>query len=179
MIAIGEHCMLREVRLSDAEDLFKLGQDAKVMQYYGMEPYTHIEEALDEIAWFESLERENKGFRWVIVDKDDVYIGNIGVFNFDARHNRVELGYKLARSYWGKGIMSQCIQTVLKQCFEVKYYNRVEAIVDPRNEGSRQVLLKNGFTYEGRLREYEFEKGQYIDVDMFSVLQSDYYVMNK
>jgi ribosomal-protein-alanine N-acetyltransferase len=47
-------------------------------------------------------------------------------------------------------------------------------LVDKRNEGSKVVLLRNNFQFEGVLREYEFEHGKYIDLEMYSILGKDF-----
>jgi len=53
-------------------------------------------------------------------------------------------------------------------------YNRIEAQVDSRNEGSKKVLLKNNFTCEGILREYEYENDEYIDINIYSILHKEF-----
>jgi len=53
-------------------------------------------------------------------------------------------------------------------------YNRIEALVDTRNEGSKIVLLRNQFQHEGTLREYECEHGQFVDLEMYAILRKDY-----
>ncbi|CAM3794766.1 GNAT family N-acetyltransferase [Mesobacillus zeae] len=178
MSAIFENEMirLRDAVLNDAEELLHTNNDDEVMMYYGKNPYNQdIQGARDEILWFRSLLAENKGVRWVIADKaSNQYIGDIGVFNFEPDHNRAELGFKLQKKYWNKGIMRVCIQQVLEFAFEEKSYNRIEALVDPRNIGCQKTLKKNGFQLEGALREYEFERGQYIDLQMYSILRREF-----
>ena len=165
---------LREAKPSDAQRLFEVSCDEDVMEYYGTEAYTSIEQAYHELDWFHELSATKTGFRWVIADEHDMYIGNIGVFGFDPKNNRVEMGYQLDKSYWGKGIMTDAIQTVLYHCFNQYYYNRVQAVIDPLNIGSRRVLEKNGFVREGLLRDYEFERGHYVDIEMYAILAKDY-----
>jgi ribosomal-protein-alanine N-acetyltransferase len=166
---------MREPRLGDAIELMRTTNDADVMRYYGMEPYREIKEAEAEIEWFLGLFREGSGGRWVIADKvRDAYIGDVGIGPLNRRHNRIEIGFKLKKEYWGKGIMTACIGHVLDFGFRAKGYNRIEAVVDPRNEGSRRTLIKCGFKYEGLLREYEAEHGGYVDLEMHSVLKREY-----
>jgi [ribosomal protein S5]-alanine N-acetyltransferase len=166
---------MREPRPGDAAELMKMTNDADVMKYYGMEPYQDIKEAEAEIEWFLRLFREDSGGRWVIADRDrDAYIGDVGIGPVNRRHNRIEIGFKLKKEYWGRGIMSACIGRVLGFGFLVKSYNRIEAVVDPRNAGSKRALAKCGFQYEGLLREYEAEHGYYVDLEMHSILKREY-----
>ena len=166
---------LRDATLEDAGELLELTKDIDVMRYYGMNSYKDIKEAEDEINWFKGLLEENKGVRWVIADKDsDKYVGDIGVFNLDTNHNRIEIGFKLKKDYWNRGIMSECIKKVLEFGFVEKGYNRIEALVDTRNTACGRVLKNNGFKLDGVLREYEFEHGNYVDLEMYSILKREY-----
>ena len=171
---------LREATLEDAEDLLKITNDEEVMKYYGMEPYKNIEEAEEEINWFISLFKEDKGARWVIADKNtNKYVGDVGIYDYSRQHNKAEIGFKLKKEYWKKGIMTQCIEEVLNYSFFDKNCNRVQAIVDPRNIGCKKILEKSGFKFEGLLREYEFEYGEYVDLQMYSILKREYLEASK
>jgi ribosomal-protein-alanine N-acetyltransferase len=166
---------LREARLDDSGELLSITNDEEVMKYYGMGPYINLEEAEEEINWFLGLNAEGKGARWIIADKSsDKYVGDIGVFNFDETHNKVEIGFKLKKECWNKGIMSDCIKKTLEFAFMELKYNRVEALVDKRNIGCKKALEKSGFKLEGLLREYEFEHGQYVDLEMYSILYREF-----
>jgi [ribosomal protein S5]-alanine N-acetyltransferase len=166
---------MREPRLGDAAELMNVTNDTDVMKYYGMEPYREIKEAEAEIEWFLGLFRDDSGGRWVIADTaSDAYIGDVGIGPLNRRHHRIEIGFKLRKEYWGRGIMTACIGHVLNYGFGTKGYNRIEAVVDPRNEGSKRTLVKCGFQYEGLLREYEAEHGHYVDLGMYSILRREF-----
>ena len=166
---------LREATLEDAEELLKITNDEEVMKYYGMESYKNIKEAEDEINWFLSLSTENKGARWVIADKkSNKYVGDVGVFDYDRQHNKIEIGFKLKKEYWNKGIMTDCIGELLKFCFCNKNYNRVYALVESPNIGCIKTLEKCGFKSEGLLREYELQHGEYVDLHIYSFLKREY-----
>lgn len=134
---------LRESTLEDAEELLKITKDEEVMKYYGMEPFKNIEEAEEEINWFINLFKEDTGVRWVIADKNtNKYVGDVGIYDYSKEHNKAEIGFKLKREYWKKGIMTKCIEEVLNYSFLNKNCNRVQALVDPRNIGCKKTLKK-------------------------------------
>lgn len=163
---------LRKGKLEDAEGLYQLLNDDDIMIYYG-ESLTSREYAVEEINWFNSLFEENSG-RWVIEDRQTgLYIGDIGISNFEATHKKGEMGFKLDKNYWQRGIMSRCIQAILKLAFNELNYNRVEALVDVRNTACSNLLAKNSFTKEGILRDYEFEHGGFVDLEIHSILKSE------
>lgn len=166
---------LRDAVLEDADELFKISNDKEVAKYYGMEPFKNIQEAEEEIKWFLSLLEQGKGVRWVIADKvTNKYIGDVGIFDFDEKNNKLEIGFKLKKEYWNKGIMTECIKKALDFGFREINCNRIHAFVDTRNAGCKRTLLKNGFKFEGLLREFEFEFGHYVDLEMYSILKREY-----
>jgi ribosomal-protein-alanine N-acetyltransferase len=166
---------LRKAKLTDAQELFNITQDKEVMKYYGMGAYDTLSEAEDEIKWFLSLLDEEQGVRWIIADStNDKYIGDVGIFNYNPDQNRIEIGFKLKRDYWNKGIMSSCIKQVLDFGFNDMKVNRIEALIDKRNPACKNTLKKCGFSYEGLLREYELENEEYVDLEMHSILFREY-----
>ena len=100
-----ERLNLRQPRESDDRPLLAITQNEAVMRYYGMEAFQSEAEALAEIDWFNNQYDEKKGVRWIITVKpQDVYVGDVG-FGYVARHARAELGFKLVRDHWRRGIL--------------------------------------------------------------------------
>ncbi len=54
--------------------------------------------------------------------------------------------------------------------------NRIQAEVMPLNEPSKKVLLKNGFSKEGLLRQASLwsGKGGVVDLEIYGLLKGDY-----
>lgn len=168
--------VLRRPKDSDAHGFIRMCSDRDAMRYYGVEgsDIRTPEEAQEQIDWCNAQFEKNAG-RWIITEKEnDEYVGDVGFFNFNATSRKAEIGFRLMREYWNRGIMSTAVSELLKIGFWVLKYNRIEAFVDARNEGSRRVLVKNGFVHEGRLRQSEFESNEYIDIDVFSLLKEEY-----
>jgi ribosomal-protein-alanine N-acetyltransferase len=152
-----------------------VAQDEDVMRYFGTEPFTAEEQALDAIAWQQRIWAEGTGIRWVITEPDhDAFIGDVGYFKLERQHRRAEVGYLLAKAYWRRGLMTEAMTAVLDYGFASMDLNRVEALVDPRNAASVGLLRKLGFAQEGLLRDYEFERGAFIDLYMLSLLRREW-----
>ncbi|HDO8920900.1 TPA: GNAT family N-acetyltransferase, partial [Clostridioides difficile] len=77
-------------------------------------------------------------------------IGSISLtFEEDTSINKnAELGYWLARNYWGKGIATNAIKEICKIAFEKYNLNKIHANVYSYNRGSSKVLEKCGFKIE-------------------------------
>ena len=84
-----------------------------------------------------------------------------------------EVGYSLARNCWGQGIMTEALGAVLDYAFDVLRLNRVEAIHETDNPASGAVMRKCGMKYEGQMRQKLYNKGRYVDVEMYAILRCD------
>ena len=63
---------------------------------------------------------------------------------------------------------------MLRFGFEELGLHRIEAKYIKENERSRHVMEKVGMTFEGILRESMLVKGNYVDVGICSILQSEW-----
>lgn len=54
--------------------------------------------------------------------------------------------------------------------FAQQRFHRVEAITEPRNQRSRQLLERHGFTLEGVQRENYLWNGEFMDSAVYSLL---------
>jgi ribosomal-protein-alanine N-acetyltransferase len=166
---------LRKPETKDASGLISISNDPSVMEYYGVEgSYLESEDqALKQISWMKKTFDKAPG-RWVIAESgSDQYLGDIGFFNYDNDHRKIELGFKLKKEYWGRGIISSFLRPLVEYAFQEVPVNRIEAYIDERNAGSMRVVLKNGFHYEGTLWECEFEYGRFVTLELYSLLRSD------
>lgn len=117
---------------------------------------------------------QRRMLNWVIADPDDAVIGSCTLFQFEARHRRVELGYALQRRHWGRGFAREAASLALDWAFDTLRLHRVDACIDPDNAGSRALLLRLGFTAEGRQRENYFVGDAVSDTELFGLLAKDW-----
>ena len=59
-----------------------------------------------------------------------------------------ETGYMLFPEYWGRGYATEITRLLVEKAEETGMLEKVNAIIDPENQASRNVLLKNGFVSE-------------------------------
>jgi len=115
-----------------------------------------------------------------LLDKTtDKVIGACGYFRNWPEHARGEIGYALYEERYKRlGIMHEAMQPVMKYGFEVLNINRMEAITHPENIASRRLLEKNGFAFEGVLREHYNTGTAYDDSASYSILRKEYEARN-
>lgn len=167
--------ILRQAQATDSQNLYELYTDEAVVEYMPFTPFTSIDEALDEMKWYTRIFAEQSGLRWMIEDHEHVkVIGTCGFLGYEQEHHRAELGYDLSSVYWGKGIMQEVASRIIKFGFEQMELNKIEAKIEPKNQASIRLMEKLGFVQEGLLRQHEYEKGKYVDLAVFALLQSEY-----
>lgn len=86
-------------------------------------------------------------------------IGSVGIHRIDRLSRHAELGYLLFKNYWGKGYASEAVALAVDYAFQTLNLRKLYARVFEPNKASSSVLLKNGFTLAGRLRDQVFVSG--------------------
>lgn len=165
---------LRKMEVSDSPSLFNIWSDPDVTRFMNISSFTDEAQVIEMIELFEDFAQAGEAIRFSMIErKSNEIIGTCG-FNFiDYENAKAEIGYDLAKSHWGMGYAPEGIHALLTYAFEDLELNRVEAKVEPANVNSIKVLQKLNFTFEGCLRQYEKSKGNFIDVNMYSLLKTD------
>ena len=120
--------------------------------------------------------KEGTGLRWGITLKDDgSLIGSCGFYKWENEpHRKAEMGYDLAPAYWGRGIMREALQAIIRYGFEEMNLNRITVLVISYNDRSLRLVNRLGFVKEGVMRESAFFDGEFIDDVLLSLLRSDW-----
>jgi [ribosomal protein S5]-alanine N-acetyltransferase len=84
---------------------------------------------------------------------------------------RAEIGYWLAKPFWGRGLMTTAARAVCRHGFAAMGLAKITAHVFSWNDASARVLLKCGFEQEGFCRRHFLKDGQFIDVKLFGLLR--------
>lgn len=100
--------------------------------------------------------------------------GSVGVFvKDDVYEKTAELGYWLAEEHWGRGVMTEAVRRICREAFARFAILRVFAEPFDSNLGSRHVLEKAGFTYEGTMRCGVFKNGRVLSYRVYSLLREE------
>jgi RimJ/RimL family protein N-acetyltransferase len=171
----GKRVRLRGPRNDDADALFALFSDPAVMRYWSRPPMTTLGEAQGLVGEMLDSFEQRSLFNWMVTARDDdSVIGTCTLFRIDPRHRHAEIGYALRSDHWGRGIASEAVALVLDWAFRRLDLQRVEADIDPRNDGSRQLLARLGFSSEGVMRQRFFVGDDATDSEIFGLLAEDW-----
>ena len=139
-------------------------------------PHPYLEANAD--WWIEKriehTSRLSKEVSFAIRDTDSKLIGVVSADNLElgATH-RAEIGYWLAKAYWGQGIMTDAVRAFVEYAFNELELVRLTAHVFELNIGSARVLEKNGFKLEGRFRKHFQKDGKLLDARLYGLLKDD------
>jgi len=111
-------------------------------------------------------QKSGREFHFAIRNAAKQLIGGCGFHDILDNH-RAEIGYWLARPYWGQGIMTAAVQTLCDYGFEQLHLVRIVAHVFRLNRASARVLEKCGFQCEGLLRKHFAKEDTFIDVFVY------------
>lgn len=119
---------------------------------------------------FESSTLDKKFF--VVEKKDGSKIGLVG--HFPAGEKLLEIGFMLVPDERGKGYCTEAARILVDYLFLSREIVRIQACTDVRNVGSQRVLEKVGFKKEGTLRKSFFNRGEWRDTLVYSILREEW-----
>lgn len=169
-----ERLRLRRLTMRDAQDIYEYSRDPQVAQHVLWDAHRSIGESRAYLRYMLRKYRANEPASWGIELKvTGKIVGTIGYMWIQADNAAAEVGYSLSRAHWGRGIMTEALRAVIDYAFDALRLNRVEAIHETDNPASGAVMRKCGMQYEGHMRQKLYNKGRYVDVEMYAILRSD------
>lgn len=165
---------LRFVAPDDAEALFRLFSDPEALRYWSSAPWLHVAQAADHVEQTLTAYRDGAALRLAMVLPDGELIGTVALYDFDRRNHRCQLGYMLARPYWGRRYMQEALPALIAHGFSALELHRIEADIHPGNIASGRILEGLHFQREGHLRERWFVGGEISDSIIYGLLRKDW-----
>jgi ribosomal-protein-alanine N-acetyltransferase len=170
IIAETDRLILRHLLTTDGEALDHIFGDPQVMLYGdGVQSPQWVREWLR--GYIENhYEAWGFGIWAVVLKASREVIGYCGLSRFPHRcePHAAEIGYRLARAHWGRGLATEAVLAVRDYALHVLHVPRLIAIIDPHNIASLRVAEKTGFRYE---RDIMFEG--YTHPDGLYVIERD------
>lgn len=148
-----ERLRLRPPQLDDAERIFEeYAQDPEVTRYLVWKPHKTVEDTQAFLRRCLMVWETDAAYPWVIERAEDSRL--LGMIELRYDEHGLNVGYVLARSYWGCGYMPEAVNAIIRWAFVQPDVYRVWAYCDVENPASRRVMEKVGMTYEGLLRRW-------------------------
>lgn len=171
---VTDRLLLRPILLTDAQNLFELVTDKKVLKCLaGIPKYTGVEMAVDYISGKLEKKYHSKDFYdWAVVLKsENKMIGRISVYKQDDERRMSDLVWYLNANYRNKGYITEAVKAVINHLFAIGF-ERIEAFANVENKASTKVMEKVGMQYEGTLRKYDVRRDDSLyDAEMWSIIK--------
>ena len=167
---------LRKFELKDAQSAFKNWMSIdEVTKFLTWKTNKNIEDSEKTIKlWLNSYNRLDF-YQWNIgLKENNESIGSISLVQVNKKVNSVEVGYCLGNKWWHRGYMKEALNKIIEFSFERLAINRLEGRHDIRNVNSGLVMKKCGLTYEGTLRQADFNNFGIGDMAIYSILREEY-----
>ncbi|MFH1059256.1 MAG: GNAT family protein [Pseudomonadota bacterium] len=166
---------LRALVPADADFILAHFSDPDVCRFLkDAEPLASRDEALGLIAHFSDPDRV-RACRWgICLANGGRLIGTIGFLHWDTHNRAAEIGFDLARPWWGQGLMREALMAVIPAAHAGLKLNRIWAVVHLDNQRSLSTLHRLGFATEGVARELFRFRGAYHDHYCLSLLPRDW-----
>ena len=103
-----ERLIFRKITADDLDNLYKLSSDPDVMRYISQRPLTLDEVSAGLTRYLKHYDDHGFGLWATIYKPESRFIGRCGLMVWDLEEVKgVEVGYALAKAYWGKGLATE------------------------------------------------------------------------
>ncbi len=141
----------RKFQESDIETFVEMNADSEVMEFF---PSTLTEEESIELTTKINDHIKDHGFGFFAVDhlKSKEFIGFIGMKKVDFETDftpAVEIGWRLHKKFWNKGLATEGAERCLKFAFNVLEIEEIVSFTSLNNSPSEKVMQKIGMTKAG------------------------------
>ena len=170
-----ERLILRSWQINDIDDLYEYARNPNVGPMAGWEPHSSKDVSLDILKSF----IENEEVYAIVLKENNRVIGSLGIHPDKRRRNEgaKSMGFVLSEDYWGRGLVPEAAQCVIKDIFEEKSIDLLSICHYSSNTRSKRVIEKCGFNYEGTLRQAtKIYDGTIHDDVCYSIARSEYCV---
>lgn len=166
---------LRKMSMRDAQDIYRYSRDPEVARHVLWDAHRSIGDSRAYLRYMLRRYRGHEPASWGIELLETGHIiGTIGFMWVQEDNAAAEVGYSLSHEYWGRGFMTEALRAVIQYGFDHMSLNRIEAQHETTNPASGAVMRKCHMQHEGTLRSRLYNKGRFVDVELYAILKRDF-----
>jgi [ribosomal protein S5]-alanine N-acetyltransferase len=159
---------LRNWQKSDQNSLVKYADNIKIWLKVD-DIFPHPYTSRDAKFWINNSAHSKTDFA---ITAEEEAIGGIGLrLQTNIYRRSAELGYWLGEPFWGRGIATKAVRTMVQYAFQNFDLVRIYALVFERNPASMRVLEKNEFKREARLEKHITKDGSTFDAFLYALIR--------
>jgi RimJ/RimL family protein N-acetyltransferase len=145
-----ERLIVRELVEDDAEAVLAFNGDPEVMRMTHEPLWTDLGETRRRLREYPDYRAHGYG-RWGLWLKDEERIVGFNGLKYLPQLGETDLGYRLCRDCWGRGLATESSLAIVRHGFDVLGLQRILGLVLPTNLASIRVLLKVGMRRDGNV----------------------------
>lgn len=170
-----DRLILRRFVKADAESVYKnWASDDEVTKYLTWETHKSAEDSARYVDFCLDGYKNADFYQWAIELKETGETGgNVSVVRI-TEDGAAELGWVLGRALWGRGIVPEAAEEVMRFLFDEVGFSRIYAEHDIENVKSGRVMQKIGMAYEGVLREARKNNRGVVDVAVYGLAKENF-----
>ncbi|MEM1322514.1 MAG: GNAT family N-acetyltransferase [Bacteroidota bacterium] len=154
IIRTSPRLLLRHLTMDDAEGMFAMDSDPRVLTFLDLAPQTHIDESRKTIQHVIDQYQEHGVGRLALELKETgEFIGWAGLkFMTETINDHIhyyDLGYRLLPKFWGQGYATEAAMASRDYGFEDLKAEKLYAVAMHGHWASRRVLEKTGLEVKG------------------------------
>jgi len=175
-LPVRENLELRTLEISDGKAFFDITQENNIhlREWLGwLDDDKSVADTEKYIAESNKRFSDNEGLD-VGIFYEDKQVGGIGLFPLDTANKKTSVAYWLTEDLQGKGIMTDAMKVLIEYVFIEMKLNRIEVNCAIGNTKSSALPKKLGFTYEGIARQAGWLYDHFVDLEMYSLLASEW-----
>ena len=176
VITIDQNVRLEQTAVKHAEGLLEAINSSREQLSEFLSWVPNMQSVGDLIAYIRKCEQlYEQGFEVsFVIMLDDQPVGRIGLHYLNAFNQSAAIGYWLAESAQGKGIMVRSCKALIDYGVKELTLHRIEIKAATLNLKSQAIPRKLGFQKEGILRQSEKVNGKFLDLVLYSLLHEEW-----
>jgi len=136
--------------------------------------YNRVVSSKNDLNWLYEPPSDMQRYAIVLSDNDKL-IGSISIHNIDHLNRNAFIGIFIGeKEYKGKGYGTEAVRLILEYGFKTLNLHNIMLTVHSDNQAAINCYIKAGFREEGRLREWVYKDGQYIDKLYMGILAHEF-----
>lgn len=172
-----ERLIIRTPQVEDAQNIFMLMSDEETAFNTGFSTMTNSSEAEGKIR------RGIANMNMFVITTKEEPAHTIGVFEVTPKNvssvqgerQEYEICYFLDKEVRGQGYMTEVVKSMKNHLFKERNADKLIIAIFPRNDSSRKVALKSGFTYERLEKEGGITpRNELVDVEFYTLEKEEY-----
>jgi ribosomal-protein-serine acetyltransferase len=159
----------------DAEELFALtdANRARLRQWLPWLDRNRAVAATEDFIAFSRREAEAGTGLHCGIFEQNILVGVCGYHRIESQNRCAQIGYWLAESASGRGVMSRCVAALASHGFSKRELHRQVIACAEGNRRSAAVAERCGFRFEGVARDAEWLYDHFVSHRLYARLRTD------